>query len=161
MNPGVTCVVCRGFRVFRERLGEGSFAKVKRCEEEDTGRMFAMKVCSGTWDVAIGRWNLLGLWPDDNGGSNTRGRWQRLINGGFPRCVFHLRLDNDPTPGLSEASAAEAARVSACGWGRGHEGAHQPWQGLHWAELDFRLVRFHDENGRLSSHFDGGGELLN
>lgn len=33
-----------GFRVFRERLGEGSFAKVKRCEEEDTGRMFAMKV---------------------------------------------------------------------------------------------------------------------
>eukprot|EP00438_Fugacium_kawagutii_P028794 Skav211409 [mRNA] locus=scaffold1528:461868:463586:+ [translate_table: standard] len=32
------------FRVFRDRLGEGSFAKVKRCEEEDTGRMFAMKV---------------------------------------------------------------------------------------------------------------------
>jgi len=33
-----------GFRVFPEHLGEGSFAKVKRCEEEETGRIFAMKV---------------------------------------------------------------------------------------------------------------------
>ncbi|CAK9081818.1 unnamed protein product [Durusdinium trenchii] len=33
-----------GFRVYKDRLGDGNFAKVKRCEEEETGRTFAMKV---------------------------------------------------------------------------------------------------------------------
>ena len=37
----------RGYRVFRERLGEGSFAKVKRCESEETGQTYAMKVRAG------------------------------------------------------------------------------------------------------------------
>lgn len=45
-KDGIFSKTINGFRVFRafqDRLSN-SFAKVKLCEEEDTGRMFAMKV---------------------------------------------------------------------------------------------------------------------